>query len=384
MPGIRVTALTAPIIEPTALTRVPVSETRPPGDTGPWAEETSDSRIGIQSGLDGAKNVTRTMRVFTANPGDNPIQTIESLPPTRGGFTTLSRFPTAGGWGDGSYVCYNFAILDHWQGTNVWILQANYVPSYVAAIPTEKWTFRMQSSLESETVFADLDGKETGVPNYQPYMPLDLGPPAPATKFYATSLNPAYPQALLQLADGSADPTAKSLPRHVVGVDRPRRTSVFSITKTLPEFLSHLPAVSWAANNEKAVNNDSFFINTTAGVIPWVYVSRISPLGGTPVGFGTVLFQDMTLEPIINEAGGAVPSYRITLTFKYDPGFYVTIGGRRRWFPPYQYHRAHLKKWDDGSESPIIYAEGALAGQPVWESWRMVDSVNMSDLVGRF
>src|SRR3990172_473417 len=159
----------------------------PPGQLPPYAEEIQESRIGLTTGLDGASNVTRQFRVYTAKAFDNPVITIERLSTLLGGEKTGNTYPRRSGleftpghyWGDGSYVLYNWTILDHWPVTNIWVLQANYVPSYVAAIPRAAWTFRISSSLETEKIFTEkpwyndagilVSGRGIGGPRYIPY-----------------------------------------------------------------------------------------------------------------------------------------------------------------------------------------------------------------------
>jgi hypothetical protein len=338
---------------------------RPPAHQGAFAEEVGESRIGLQTGFLGASNVTRIFRVYTASRSDNPVQTIENLFTRNGGLKIGSTFPTTGGWGDGSYVLFNFTILDHWIGTNVWILQANYVPSYIAAIPTEQWTMQIQSSLETEHVFTDLDGKGIGTPRYLPYSS------STPSSFTATNINRDPPTVSLELPGGGTDEQSPLLPRFLVGTDRPKRTSVVSISKTISSLLPYLPALRAAMNSQKSVNSDSVTIATTAG--PVSLVDR--------TGIGTLMLMDVLATPIENQTGGLVPSYRISMTLKYDPGFRMRFSERdERYLAPWQYHRVHMHKWvDDGTESPVL-----KDGRPIVESFKINGETSLTDIIGGF
>ena len=348
MAYIRRSPLTREIIDKLALV----------AESGPFAEETADSRIGIQSGLLGGGNVTRKWRVYCESPGDNPITVMEGLSAQNGGERVGTTFPTTGGWGDGSFVLLHFTIIDHWVGTTVWTLLGTYVPSYVTALQFgEQWSFKIRSSLESERVFVDMDGKGIGTPVY-----VKKQPNANAVPF--TALNPTGVSQTIYLADGSAEATNPLLARYMSGADIPLRTSTLVLSKTIPSFLPYLEAVQNCVNLKKNVNNDAFSTNTTSGMIAWI---NPAPAPGE----GTVLFSDIDVDEIPNPAGGPIPSCRITMTFKINPDGWKET-------------KYHTFKFDDGTEAPITYASGPLAGQQVKETFRVNGETNLSDLVNAF
>lgn len=343
------------------LTREIIDKLALVAESGPFAEETADSRIGLQSGLLGGGNVTRKWRVYCESPGDNPITVMEGLSAQNGGVRVGTTFPTTGGWGDGSFVLLHFTIIDHWVGTTVWTLLGTYVPSYIAALQSaEQWSFRIRSSLESERVFVDMDGKGIGTPKY-----VDIstpGIPTPAVIFSARNLDGKV--RLLQLVDGSASPDNPTLPRYMSGADIPLRTSTLVLSKTIPSFLPYLVAVQNCVNLKKNINSDAFSTNTTSGMIAWINPAPAS-------GEGTVLFSDIDIDEIPNPAGGRIPSCRITMTFKINPDGWKET-------------KYHTYKFDDGTEAPITYGSGPLAGQQVKETFRVNGETNLSDLVNAF
>lgn len=344
---------------------------QPPIQEVPYAEETDESRIGIQSGMLGADNVTRTFRVYTTKRQDNPIQAMElQIQRLRGGAMVGDRFPTTDGWGDGSYVLFNWTILAHHPGTNVWILQARYVPSYVTGRSTQLWSYRSKSSLESYLVYSDLDGKGIGLPKYVSYTS------DTPSSFTTVNMDRGATPIKLALAGGGSDPFNKNLPRYSTGAERYRRTTVIVISKTLDNLDGYWDPYVTAIRNAKAVNQarDQVIIYTTArtnGVIELLDANNPG---------GMVLLQDIDLEPIVNEGGGSVPSYRVTITLKHDPGYTIGEGDDARWYSGFQEHRQHMMTDKEfGTESPVLFD-----GKPIIESWRVNDEANLSSIIGGF
>ena len=352
----------------------------PPGQLPPYAEEIQESRIGMTTGLDGASNVTRQFRVYTAKALDNPVVTIERLASALGGERTGNTYPRRSGseftpghyWGDGSYVLYNWTILDHWPGTNVWVLQANYVPSYVAAIPRAAWTFRISSSLETEKVFVEkpwyndagtlVSGRGIGGPRYIPY---DNTGPNTAAHFSAVSLaRPGVP-ADLQLPSGGDDPRLASLPRYHIGADVPVRASVLTITKRIPAW-NHAAAIQ-AINYLGHVNEDDVGIWTTS-----LYNGGLIFFAEAPTNrfLGIMLYSDLQIEPIIGEEGSVEPAFQVTMQFRIKPE-----GWQRKLI--------HTHEWkDDGVSAPVT--EVANNNRIVEETFHIGDPAFLSVVIGAF
>ena len=357
----------------------------PPGTIPPYAEEIQESRIGLTTGMDGASNVTRQFRVYTAKAGDNPVYTMEHLSSALGGERTGSFYPTRPPgvpftpghfWGDGTYVLYNWTILDHWAGTNVWVLQANYVPSYVAGIERVAWTFRISSSLESEKSYTEIPwyddagnlikGRGIGAPRYVSYRG--------GTLFTATSLVPTDTgngqHASLQLADGGANPYDASLPRHHTGADIPTRAAVLTIQKKVLSW-PHTAAIQ-AISYLGYVNEDDFVVFTTSlfngGLITFAYAPT-DPITGNPSPFlGQMLFSDLQIEPIIGEEGSVEPSFMVTMQFRFK---------QQGW----QHKLTHTYEWkDDGAFSPIRDVNGNV----IEETFHVVSPTSLSTVIGAF
>lgn len=342
-----ISSVVSPIV-PTVDRPIPI------GFQGAYAEEIAESRIGLQTGMLGAQNVTRIWRVYTTLKTDNPVATMETLSAKLGGVKVGSVFPKSGGWGDGSFVLQYFTILDHWMGTRVWTIQGNYVPSYIASLPTTLWSFNIQSSLETQKVFTDRNGKGIGAPRYIAVNPTTVTP-----DFTATSLDPRNPTVYLALAGGGTDPTVLNLPRFMVGADAPKRSSAISFTKTIDSFLHRYQAVQSALNAKRNINNDDVIVATTSGSISFVSGDN---------GLGTMLLQDVILAEIPNPGGGITPSFRVTINLKYDPD---------RW----QHHLTHTHKFDDGTEAPIIQV---ATGELVDEEFIINGETSISGILGAF
>jgi hypothetical protein len=370
-----------PINQPVGIPLVqPVIRPIPKGFAGAYAEEVSESRIGLQTGMLGAQNATRTWRVYTASPGDNPIITMENLPSAHGGVSIGSTFPTTSGWGDGSFVLQYFTILDHWPGTPVWILQGTYVPSYLASLPNSlMWTFRISSSLEAKRLFVEIPwadddgnlvvGRGIGAPRYVPrpellHETINTIPPKrisvtnPAARFTAISLDPKYGTATVQLPDGSDNPRNPTLPRFMVGADVPTPSSVLTLTKKISKW--DMNAVIGALNSVGKINADEFSVLTSSGQI--VFANRPD----NPY-LGQMLFQDLQLDPIVNDEGGGEPAFQVTLTF----GFSKT---------GWQHSIQHTHKWDDSTESQIRDDGGNVIN----ETFHIVDPTFLSSVVSAF
>jgi hypothetical protein len=342
--------------------------TRPPNAAGPFAEETADSRIGLQTGLSGAENVTRKWRVYTVSPIDNPVATITVLEAKDGGVALGDRFPKFNNWGDGTYVLYYFTIVDHWPGTNVWTLMGHYVPSYVTTFATTLWTINIQSSLETVRVYTDRNGKGIGIPRY-------LTATNNVANFQTRSLNRGTVGLVLagttQGAPDFGDPFAANLPRHIVGADVPKRTSTIVLRKVISSW--RWAAAQQALNAKRFVNSDRFFVHTTSLPRP-LYIAN-DP--------GTVLFQDLILEDVpvgtpTTDTGVGLsrvtdgPSFRVTMVFKYDPD-------------GWQLNLPHMHRWDDGTESPVTRITGNPGNEPVVEEeFEVVGETSLSALVGAF
>ena len=322
-------SLISPIVPPIL---VPI----PPGFKGAYAEEIAMTRIGLQSGMLGAQNVTRTWRVYCNNTTDNPIAVMEGLSSRYGGVQIGTRFPTTGGWGDGSYVLQYFTIVDHWIGSRVWTLQGNYVPSYVTSLPSLAWNFRIQSSLQTHKVYTDRNGKGIGAPKYVP-IASGLG------DFHATNINPRIGTLDLVLAGGETDYTSNLLPRYLVGADVPMRTSTVTFWKTIPSYLQKAAAIHAAMNAKRNINSDAVQILTTSSSGKITFVNNSD-------GIGKMLMRDVVLDPIENAGVGGFPSFRVTITMEYNPD-------------GWQHHLTHTYKFDDGVEAPIIDGGGDFVSE---------------------
>ncbi len=339
-----------------------------PNTGSAYAEETGDSRIGLQTGMLGAGNVTRTFRVYNPSsaPGQNPVYTLENLSSALGGVRAGEIFPMSDKWGDGSYVVQFFTIVDHWPCTRVWIVRAHYVPSYLAGFPMSLWTPIIRSGLESERILVDLDGKGIGAPKYRPV----------SSGGSHKAVSPDHPE--VGLVQAFTD--LQSAPRYMVGADRPKRTSTLTITKIVETW--RLSALASVVQSKKWVNTDDFVVNTVWGPIKY---ADAPPPGDendpSTWGRGIVLFDDFTLEPTPRDnstvqlppqpigpgtiTGG--PAARLTMTFKIDPD-------------GWQHSLRHMYKWDDGTESPIQDTNG----QYIDERFRRVGETSLTALVGAF
>jgi hypothetical protein len=336
----------------------PVLVSIPPGFKGAYAEEIAMSRIGLQSGMLGAQNVTRTWRVYCNNTTDNPIAVMEGLASRYGGVQVGSVFPNTGGWGNSSYVLQYFTILDHWIGTRVWTLQGNYVPSYVTSLPSTAWNFRIQSSLQTQKVYADLNKKGIGAPRYNPTTSID--PLRVATVANAFAKKPADATVYLALAGGGSDVFSKTLPRYLVGADVPLRTSIVTFSKTIGGFAFYLPAVQAALNAKRNINSDAVRVLTTSASSEITFVNDTD-------GIGKMLMRDVVLDPIENASTGGVPAFRVTITLEYNPD-------------GWQHHLTHTYKFDDGIEAPIQPLGGGFAS----EEFIINGATSLSGILGAF
>jgi hypothetical protein len=336
----------------------PILAPIPPGYKGAYAEEIAMSRIGLQSGMLGAQNVTRTWRVYCNASTDNPIAVMEGLPSRYGGVQVGARFPTTGGWGDGTFVLQYFTIVDHWMGTRVWTIQGNYVPSYVGQLLTPAWSFRIQSSLQTHKVYADLNEKGIGAPKYNAINPTTETPIATATNAFAKKSADAT--IYLALAGGGSDPFAENLPRYLVGADVPLRTSTVTFWKTIPSYLQKAAAIHAALNAKRNINSDAVQVLTTSSSGKITFVNDSD-------GIGKMLMRDIVLDPIENSASGGVPSFRVTIAMEYNPD-------------GWQHHLTHTYKFDDGVEAPIRDGGGGF----VSEEFKINGETSLSAIMGAF
>lgn len=365
----RLTPVRAPII-------TEIINLRPGGYVGPWAVEIGQSRLGLQDGYEGAKNVTRTFRVFTEHMFDNPIVTITTLPTRNGGVENGSQFPTTGGWGDGSYLLYYFTILDHLDGTNVWILQATYAPGYITGLAQSLWNFDIETSLETQHVMTDRDGKGIGPPRF-----VSVANTPQTAQFYASNIDPKVATAQLVLANGT-NPFEATLPRYIVGADVPRRSSTIVLTKVINGF--QLNAV-WAAMNLKGlINSDDVYAYTTAE--PSFQTFAYAPPEGDPWG-GTVMIAGVSVRSVVNMDGGTTPQYQVTFSLKYDPD-------------GWQHERVIMHSFDNDFEAPVRWVgAGSVPGnivngvqlyvnhednEVVKERYHINDPIPISQIIGNF
>jgi hypothetical protein len=348
----------------------------PPGQPPPYAEEIQESRIGLQTGLDGSFNITRQFRVYTAKPGDMPVVTIETLPSALGGEKVGNAYPrrltgvaqtTGNFWGDGTFTLYNWTIIDHWPGTNVWVLQANYVPSYIGSMPREAWTFRITSTLDAEKIYTEIpwrddagtliEGRGIGPPRYIPVNPTTETP-----DFTAISLNPDSPLVYLVLAGGGSNPYAANLPRYQVGADLGVRSAVLTLTKRAVAWNGRAVSQAMTALANRSVNEDMFSVLTIATNSPIVF----APAPDNPF-LGSMLFSDFQYEPVVADEGG-FPSFQVMMQFKHRAA-------------GWQHSLVHTHKWtDDGTESPIKDRNGNL----VRETFHVVNPTSLSAVIGAF
>ena len=318
--------------------------TRPPlpNQTPPYAEETADSRIGLQTGFLGTENVIRTFRVYCRNRTDNPVRTLNTLSSANGGVKLGEAFPTTDDWSDGTYVLMFFTIVDHWIGTSVWIVRGNYVPSYVLGYASQQWEFNIRGALQTQRIYTTLEtdeipSKGIGPPRYVPY---PLSPTMGEPIMTWTARSPKLDDdVLLVLPGGGSDPTSPSLPRYMDGADSPTRASSINLWKIIPTW--NFSAVSSAMQNRKYVNSDWVSVNTTSGLIPFVNKTD---------GIGTLLLDEISVDPVpplllTKAEAGIGPAFRIGITLKFDPD-------------GWQHKLRHTYKFDDGTEAPIIDADG--------------------------
>ena len=332
----------------------------PGGLKGAYAEETAESRIGLQSGMLGAQNVTRQWRVYTAKNSDNPIVTMEGLSSRYGGVVVGSPFPTTGGWGDGSFILSYFTIVDHGVGTRVWTLQGNYVPSYLTGLPGVGWSFAIQSSIETkkiyQTIERDVDGnpigKGIGLPLYSLWSLVGSPPPV---AFKVTS--PLLGELDVFLPGGGTDPTDNKIPRFATGVDAPARVSTVIFSKTIRSFQTALPAIHAVLNAKRFVNSDDIVVRTTSG--------EISFFTNTP---GKVLLAGVEIQEAQNQEQGLTPYFRVTIGLKYNPD-------------GWQHKLVHAKKLDDGTLAPI---RSVSTGKFIEETFQITGETSISGLLGAF
>lgn len=350
-------ALTSPITQ--ELTRLP-----PPGIIGARAEEIGESRIGVQDGSDGAKNVTRTFRVFTKGKWDNPIQTIANMGSANGGLNRGSIFPTSGGWGDGTYVLYYFTILNHLDGTNIWIVQATYVPNYVIGIQRTKWNFDIEQSMETKHVLTDRDGKGIGFPQF-------VRTRSEFAKFATSPLD--RENVYLNLTSGT-NPYDPKLPRYMTGADVPMRASTITFTKVINGW--DLNAVQGALNGKGLINGDELIVDTTAQQNKVSFAPAPPP---TDVWGGIAMLSGVSVRSIVNPNGGLFPAYQIQITIKINPD-----GWQLRRFVMY-------RNSEEGTESPVRWrSAGEIDGyaheqnEVVMERYHLNDPISLSAILGAF
>ena len=367
----------------------------------PYAEETAESRIGFQDGMLGAQNVTRTFRVYCVNPADNPIDTIEHLTTNDGGAAVgdiYRRLP--GHWGDGTWVLGNWTILDHWMGTNVWVLQANYVPSYSLITTSPKWTFRISSVIDGLKAYTEMPwemddgtpviGRGIGPPRYikrlsqvasgvDSYDGTTIMVDNAATEYIAKSPDPLTGNVSLQLAgdlstgNTRTSPIDPGLPRYMVGTDIPTRSSVLTLAKVCSTWASCESAAINAMKFLGFVNSGAFWVNTTSGYIEFAG-EPIDTNGNASPFLGQMLFSDFQLEPIVNNDSGGQPAFQVTMTFKYRP-------------EGWQHKIWHTYKAEDGSEAKIVAlleTPDHPANSPVTETFHIVDYADLTSIVGSF
>lgn len=342
-----------------AQTSRPPTPNKPP----PYAEETADSRIGLQTGLLGATNVTRTWRVYCSSSTVNPVQTITNLSSKHGGVKTGEAFPKSGGWGDGTYVLLYFTIVDHWIGTNVWILQGHYVPSYFAGYATQLWEFNIRGSLQSERVYTTFasegnPSKGIGIPRYEPIG--DVSPSDGRAVFTATV--PGRPIERLVLPPGFSDPTAATLPRFMDGADAPKRISTVSLWTIIPTW--RYEAVAAAMNDKGYTNVGNVFAETTSGPITWVDSSDNNR--------NTIIISEISLDPVPpaqNSAPsvGTGPAFRVGITLQFNPDGWQTT-------------KRHTYKSDSGYEA-FIYDSG---GRVIDEEFMVVGETSITAILASF
>lgn len=330
------TAVVSPIVQPVFF---PI----PPGFKGAYAEEIAMSRIGLQSGMLGAQNVTRTWRVYCNTTTDNPIAVMEGLSTRYGGVRVGSTFPTTGGWGDGTYVLQYFTIIDHWIGSRVWTIQGNYTPGY-ASVSSAAWSFRIQSSLQTHKVYADLNKKGIGAPKYVAVKSTD---PYIATATNAFASKPENKTVYLALAGGGSEAFDASLPRYLVGADVPMRTSAVTFWKTIPNYWQKAAAIHSALNAKRNINSDAVWVLTTSSLAKIQFANDSD-------GIGKMLMRDVVLDPVENASTGGVPAFRVMITMDYNPD-------------GWQHHLTHTYKFKDGDaeglEAPIQASSGGFVSE---------------------
>lgn len=374
----------------------------PPGKLPPYAEEIEDSRIGTQASFLGSiQPPMRVFRVYCIGATDSPIATIESLSTADGGVKRGSPYPTSGRWHYPDYVLDVFTILGHIPDNKVWILGAEYVPSYIAAMPKSAWTFRISGSLTMERADVEIPwtddagnavtGRGVGPPRYIIRPPILYRPSTGpgiiqegyannSRRFAAKSTNPEEPDAELQLPGDTtgqgpnSDPRNPKLPRHIKGMDVPEGAAVLSITKRVNQWKQS--AVEQALKYVKPphVNQDDLIIQCMVGsaIMPIKFASAPS----NPF-LGSMLFSDFQLDPIEREQGffsatgvrGAGEAFQVTMQFLFS---------NKPW--GWQHREIHTYKWDDGTESPITDDEGNY----IDETFHRVNPTFLSNIVSAF
>lgn len=293
--------------------------------TGPFAEETADSRVGLSVSLQGADRVTRKWRVYCSSPVHNPLTVIQSLGIDNGGVRLGDDFPPEYGWGDRSFKLFSLSISEHWPGTGAWVLLGTYVPGSVYTLPTDQWSFTIRSSLEQEKVYQTppflvdptdpsslIPSKGIGSPLYVESNAFTVGG-SPTSLFESSDIEGN--RKFYRLAGSlSENPFTPGLPRYRVGADAAKRTSVLTLTKTISHWSGYEGAVRSAVNLKKTINSDAFIVQTNAQQEPIEFVSPAPDFGR-----GTVLFDDFNVTPISNPTGGLFPSFRVTFSFKINP-----------------------------------------------------------------
>ena len=386
----------------------------PPGTIPPYAEEIAESRLGYRSGMMGDSPGPRIFRVFTASATDNPIKTIETISKKLGGhrrgeeytFGSETGTNALAQWGGRNFVLYEWMIVDHSLGPNIWILQADYAPLYIAALPKAAWTFRISSSLQMQPSYTEIPweddlGKKMqrgiGAPRYikRPDEVLDFivvddgqvfTKPNDARMFTATNINSDVPIAKLQLAGGTSsndNPRDPKRPRYQVGADIPTGSVTLTITKRISRwnFNAVSQAMSYFTDDSAVVNAGEFSVlTTTGGPAGTRIVFAPAPSSGfdedeNPIPspyLGQMLFSGIQCDPVPNDdASLSEPAFQVTMEFQYR---------KRGW----QHTILHTYKFDDGAEAPIYWADGAEAGKPINETFHVVNPVDLTAMVNAF
>lgn len=307
--------------------------------------EIYNSREGGSIGVFGSQALTTTWRVTLDAIGDDPVATLANTP---GGAAIGNPYPSTGpgvGDWDPNELVALFASRREHITPDTWLVDVFYGPPIVVGTTSAEWDMSISSSIETEEVFADLDGITIGPFKYA----------ESSTQRSSHFTNLATGSINLQQPSGGREGT-----RYAKSTTRRRGIGSLIITKIVANFPSS--AFSDATFRIDNVNVEPFTVPLRQSNLQIENVRIADP--GFAIFDGVEVFP---LDAVVPGQGIPGRGYRVTLTFKLDA---------QGW----QHNLTHTYIDGLGSESIVFRSNGDREE----EEFKIQHVTNLSQLVSNF